>query len=147
MVQRQSLSRKGNDSTYGTSRRGDPGARCAVRYRPQGSPRAAEPGTLEHFLAERYILYAGLPDGSMRLGRVHHTPYPLEQLELHGWAEGLLAAAGTPRGAETPSAPYAAGVHGAVLHPVLIPELTQGSGTDGEPRVLLTHPKRWRSSR
>lgn len=105
-----SLSRKEHDITYGTSRRGDPGARCAVRYRPQGSPRAAEPGTLEHFLAERYILYAGLPDGSMRLGRVHHTPYPLEQVELHGWDEGLLAAAGIPRGAETPSALYAAGV-------------------------------------
>jgi hypothetical protein len=92
-----------------------------VRYRPQGSPRAAEPGTLEHFLAERYILYAGLPDGSMRLGRVHHTPYPLEQVELHGWDEGLLAAAGIPRGAETPSALYAAGVNVEVFDLERIP--------------------------
>ncbi|MFO0625380.1 MAG: DUF2071 domain-containing protein [Polyangiales bacterium] len=61
------------------------------------------------FLAERYVLYAGLPDGSMRLGRVHHTPYPLEEVDLHAWDEGLLAAAGITRGPEAPSALYAAG--------------------------------------
>lgn len=36
----------------------------------------AEPGSLEFFLAERYILFAQTQRG-LRLGRVQHVPYPL----------------------------------------------------------------------
>ena len=40
-------------------------------------PISPQPGTLEHFLIERYILYAA---GNNRLfqGQVHHTPYPIQ---------------------------------------------------------------------
>jgi uncharacterized protein len=31
---------------------------CEIHYRVTGTPRASEPGTLEFFLAERYLLYA-----------------------------------------------------------------------------------------
>ncbi len=31
---------------------------CGMRYEPRGEPGPASPGTLEHFLIERYILYA-----------------------------------------------------------------------------------------
>ncbi len=36
----------------------------------------ADEGSLEHFLLERYVLFARRPDGQIYLGRVHHTPYP-----------------------------------------------------------------------
>lgn len=105
-----SLERGPEGIEYRTARRSDPSARCEVRYTPRGSPAAATPGSLEHFLAERYILYAARRDGSMRSGRVHHAPYPLESVTLHRWDEGLLAASGIARGDESPIAHYAAGV-------------------------------------
>ena len=36
----------------------------------------AAPGTLEHFLVERYILYAGEMTTELHRARVHHQPYP-----------------------------------------------------------------------
>ena len=51
------------------------------RYRPVGSPAPAAPGSLEHFLAERYCLYT--IDGQDRLARaeIHHPPWPLQSAE------------------------------------------------------------------
>lgn len=105
-----SLARDGDAIAYRSRRRRDESALCEVDYRVVGAASPAAVGTLEHFLAERYILYAGLPDGSLRLGRVHHAPYPLQSVELRSWREGLLAAAGIPRAEEAPLAHYAAGV-------------------------------------
>ncbi len=85
-------------------------ASCHVTYRPEGSPNAARPGTLEHFLAERYVLYADVGGGDLRLGRVHHTPYPLERAKVIQYDESLLAAAGIARPAGDPLAHFAAGV-------------------------------------
>ncbi|HYG65327.1 MAG TPA: DUF2071 domain-containing protein, partial [Thermoanaerobaculia bacterium] len=36
------------------------------------------PGTLEHFLTERYCLYARKRDGSILRSEVHHGPWPLQ---------------------------------------------------------------------
>jgi uncharacterized protein YqjF (DUF2071 family) len=33
------------------------------------------PGSLEHFLLERYVLFAASPNGQLFSGRVHHDPY------------------------------------------------------------------------
>ena len=46
-------------------------------YEPRGPVAAAEPGTLEHFLAERYCLYT-LDDGRLRRAEIHHPPWPLQ---------------------------------------------------------------------
>lgn len=47
-------------------------------YAPIGMlPRAAV-GSLEHFLTERYCLYAQRPDGKLFRVEVHHVPWPLE---------------------------------------------------------------------
>jgi hypothetical protein len=40
------------------------------------------PGTLEHFLAERYVLYAADPNDCLYLGRVWHQPYQLRSAKL-----------------------------------------------------------------
>ncbi len=83
---------------------------CRVRYRPVGTARPAEPGTLEHFLVERYVLHARDRRGRLRVGRVHHRPYPLQPAQVLELEESLLAAAGLRRGESPPLAHYAAGV-------------------------------------
>ena len=80
-----------------------------VRYGAGDFPRAAEPGTLEHFLVERYILYAA--DGAgLYSARVHHAPYPLQAGVVDGLRESLVAAAGVQRPESEPLAHYASGV-------------------------------------
>jgi len=69
-------------------------AACRVEYTPAGTPAPAEPGTLEHFLAERYVLYARSRNGRLLRGQVHHAPYPLQTATLHALDETLVAAAG-----------------------------------------------------
>ena len=56
----------------------------------------AVPGTLEHFLIERYILYAQA-SRQLLIGRVHHHPYPLRHVQIDALEETLLAANGLPR--------------------------------------------------
>lgn len=80
-----------------------------IRARPTGPVDPARPGTLEHFLAERYILYA-LADDRLYQGRVHHNPYPLQTAEVLALDESLLAAAGIRRPVGAPLAHYAQGV-------------------------------------
>jgi uncharacterized protein len=61
-----------------------------IRATPSGQSRLAQPGTLEHFLIERYILYSA---GSHHLfqGQVFHTPYSIQSVVLHSFDENLLA--------------------------------------------------------
>jgi uncharacterized protein YqjF (DUF2071 family) len=72
--------------------REDAPARFTAEYQPVGEMREASPGTLEHFLTERYCLYTRLPGG--RLGRVqiHHLPWPLQDAVARVDASELLAA-------------------------------------------------------
>jgi uncharacterized protein len=67
------------------SRRKAHGARAefAGRYRPITAPGEPQPGTLEHFLTERYCLYT--TDTSQRPYRleIHHRPWPLQVAELN----------------------------------------------------------------
>lgn len=67
-------------------------ASLRVRYRPVGSAAVAQPGTLEHFLLERYLLYAR-KGGRLYRGQVHHRPYPLQDAEAVGLEETMLSAA------------------------------------------------------
>lgn len=57
---------------------GDAVVRFRARYWPISSPYEAKPGTLEHFLTERYCLYSQAPDGALYRGDVHHQPWPLQ---------------------------------------------------------------------
>jgi uncharacterized protein YqjF (DUF2071 family) len=52
------------------------------RFVPRGEICAAAPGSLEHFLTERYCLYASRPDGVLLRVEVHHVPWPLQRAEL-----------------------------------------------------------------
>lgn len=57
---------------------------------------SAEAGTLEHFLAERYILYAEDHRGRLLRGRVHHSPYPLRSAEIVSCRQTLASAEEVP---------------------------------------------------
>jgi uncharacterized protein YqjF (DUF2071 family) len=64
--------------SFEASRIGADGVAFSARYRPEGPIRTAEPGSLEHFLTERYCLYAD--DGRARAD-IHHAPWPLQRAE------------------------------------------------------------------
>ncbi|MCA9711400.1 MAG: DUF2071 domain-containing protein [Myxococcales bacterium] len=79
---------------YATERyRGGAGARA--RWTPGAELGPSSPGTVEHFLLERYVLYAER-GGRLQRGRVHHPPYRAREATLHACEETLAAAAGLP---------------------------------------------------
>jgi len=47
-------------------------------YAPSGDSYLAKPGTLEHWLTERYCLYTQSPSGTLYQGQIHHKPWPLQ---------------------------------------------------------------------
>jgi hypothetical protein len=55
-------------------------AEFQARYRPVSTARIPLPGTLEHFLGERYCLYAVDGDRAYRAD-IHHVPWPLQEAE------------------------------------------------------------------
>src|SRR5690606_3961365 len=63
------------------SRRPDGSAEFAARYRPAGSAFTPKPGTLEHFLTQRYALYVVLRDRTVVRGDIHHHPWALHPAE------------------------------------------------------------------
>jgi uncharacterized protein YqjF (DUF2071 family) len=67
------------------------GANEPTRPRPAGE---ALPGTLDHFLVERYLLYAQRRSGQLLYGQVHHTPYPVREVELLECEDTLMASHG-----------------------------------------------------
>src|SRR4029077_12630537 len=64
-----------------TSRGKEKGRLLEASYRPTSAPYQSEPGTLEHWLTERYCLYARSPDGAIWRSDVHHVPWPLQAAE------------------------------------------------------------------
>lgn len=107
-----SLQRDATNAIHYTSRRRvreTPPPTTDIRARPTGTPRPAEPGTLDHFLLERYLLYA-FDGSSLYQGQVYHHPYPAQSAEVLGIEENLLAAAGITRGGEHLLAHYSEGV-------------------------------------
>jgi uncharacterized protein len=49
-------------------------------YGPAGAVEPPRPGTLEHFLVERYCLYAA-QEGGLYRAEIHHPPWPLQPAE------------------------------------------------------------------
>jgi uncharacterized protein len=88
---------KGPDGvvSYETRRRLGPPARSAFRYRPGPSLGASQPGSLQHFLLERYLLFVERRN-QILCGQVHHTPYPAHSAELLEVHDELAAAARLP---------------------------------------------------
>jgi uncharacterized protein YqjF (DUF2071 family) len=71
---------------------------------------SATEGTLEHFLAERYFLYALTGSDVLLRGQVHHTPYPLRRARIVELRESIVAAAGIEHPDERASELWSPGV-------------------------------------
>ncbi len=67
------------------------GARFVATYGPAGPVQNAEPGSLEHFLTERYRLYAAERD-AVSFADIHHVPWPLQEGEVDFECNDMLAA-------------------------------------------------------
>ena len=62
-------------------------------YRPVGPVQLRQPGTLEHWLTERYCLYTVFR-GSLFRAEIHHEPWPLQDAEAEISANTMATAAG-----------------------------------------------------
>jgi uncharacterized protein len=91
---RASVKRTDDVVEYATRRPGG-GPAHSARYRVGGELGPSEPGTLQHFFLERYLLFVER-GGKLYSGQVHHEPYPAYDATVLEVQDELIAAAGFP---------------------------------------------------
>jgi uncharacterized protein len=92
---RMHVDRRGDEVSFRSERSGSAPAVLDAQWR-LGPPRApAEPGSLEFFLIERYVLYSRARTTLLR-ARIHHRPWPLREVSVLRLASTLLEADGLP---------------------------------------------------
>lgn len=95
------------------SRRTTPGARpCrfAGTYGPDGEPFEPEPGTVEHFLVERYRYFTEAQDGTIRYADIEHDPWTLRPATWNVSENTIFAANGFAEPDSEPVLSYSRGV-------------------------------------
>jgi uncharacterized protein len=97
--------REGRDGTihYRSRRthRAAPPAELGARYRPSGALTHSKPGTLDHWLTERYCLYSLDPSRRVHRAEIHHHQWALQPAEVEIERDTMAAAAGL----DLPAAP------------------------------------------
>ena len=63
--------------------RGAPPAEFRAAYQPCGPVYRSRPGAFDHWLTERYCLYAADTQGQVWRSDVHHAPWPLQPAQAH----------------------------------------------------------------
>jgi uncharacterized protein YqjF (DUF2071 family) len=101
---RMSCEDSGGWIRYDSDRTHRGAAPAALRgnYRPVGEVFESVPGTLEHFLTERYCLYAADPGGRVSRGEIHHAPWRLQVAEAEFSHNTMIEAAGLAPPREKP---------------------------------------------
>jgi len=89
---RATLHRSGNEIAYAIQRVGHDAA-LRARYGPDGPAFRARPGSLEHFLAERYSLYT-VSLGWVLRADIDHPPWSLQPAQAHIEESTIARAAG-----------------------------------------------------
>jgi uncharacterized protein len=105
------------------SRRQDRSAPPAVfrgRYRPAGAVSHSAPGSLDHWLTERYCLYAVDRNQRVYRAEIHHLPWPLQPAQLDIDANSMAIAAGITLPNEPPRLSFAGRIDVAVWAPVRV---------------------------
>src|SRR5215210_4339676 len=92
---------RARDAIAYRTRRPAPEASLHVRYRYRGAVYKARPGTLDHFLTERYCLYTLDDRHVIHRGEIHHPPWPLQDAS----ADFELNTMTAPYGIELPAGP------------------------------------------
>ena len=87
---------EGEAFAYRSQRRGATEARLTARYGPVSPVYEATPGTLEHWLTERYCLYAQAANGALFRTEIHHWPWPLQRATAEFPTNTVSAAGGLP---------------------------------------------------
>jgi uncharacterized protein len=65
-------------------------------YRARGQVFHAAPGSLEHWLTERYCLFGRFRSGAVYFMDVHHAPWPLREGSAELDVSSMAEAAGIP---------------------------------------------------
>lgn len=105
------------------SLRRDGRADFRARYRARGPSARAMPGTLEHWLVERYCLYAADARGTLYRSDVHHPPWDLQAADVELPENRLLEPLSLPAPRGAPLAHFAARLP-AVAWPLSVAGLT-----------------------
>ncbi|MCE9581766.1 MAG: DUF2071 domain-containing protein [Planctomycetes bacterium] len=108
--------------SYASERR-HPGAVPATlraRFGPAGPEFRALPGSLEHWLTERYCLYATTRGGGICRADIHHAPWPLRPGRAVITANTMAAAAGFDLPPDPPHVLYARRIDAVAWAPVKI---------------------------
>jgi uncharacterized protein YqjF (DUF2071 family) len=103
-------------SDYRIRRLGRARATCHAVYAPGPPIGYAEPGSLDFFLVERYVLHVRRGP-SLWSVRVHHRPYPLQHVQVRRLTESLVAADGLPPPGTRPLAHFSPGVDVGIFPP------------------------------
>jgi uncharacterized protein len=92
---RMSLQAMNGQIEYASTRthRGAPPATFRGRYRPSGPPGRSRRGSLEHWLTERYCLYAADRKGKIYRGEIDHAPWPVQPGEAELYSNTMAPAA------------------------------------------------------
>lgn len=77
-------------------------AKLDVRYRVGQALGVSEPGTMEHFFLERYLLFTRRR-GQILRGQVYHSAYPVYTAEVLELSDSLLTVSGLDVGGEPPA--------------------------------------------
>lgn len=78
---------------YQSVRNGTPSAEFRGKFQPTSDVRLRAPGTLEHWLTERYCLYTTF-EGDIYRGDIHHQRWPLQDAEAEIEVNTMAAASG-----------------------------------------------------
>ncbi len=86
-------------------------------YGPRGDPYESVERTLEHWLTERYCLYAAAADGRLFRSEIHHAPWPLQRAEAGIETNTMLDGFGLTRSAAPHELHYASRIDVVVWDP------------------------------
>ncbi len=87
--------------------RGAPSAAFEGHYQPIGAVYQSQAGTLDHWLTERYCLYAADRRGSLYQGDIVHAPWPLQPASANLPLNTMAQASGITLPAAKPLLHYA----------------------------------------
>ncbi len=90
------IARAGDRVAYRSRRTSNADAIFEAQYGTTGPSFVAQPGSIEHFLTERYCLYTADGSGGVSRTDIHHPPWPLQPAAAEISANTMATAAGLP---------------------------------------------------
>jgi uncharacterized protein len=91
---RMQLERDDAVRRYRCARAGETTPPWRFEWRTHSAAEPAQEGTLEHFLVERYVVYAADAAQRLYMGHVSHTPYRIHVPAVHEYTTGPASLAG-----------------------------------------------------